>query len=272
MAGGGRCALGLAAPPSDKARVGVFSKLAFWKKRHASRSLRRRAVVTLLLAVFSVVPLSMIAVLAMRWVDPPTSAFMIRDAREARAEGRRRYRLRHYWVDWEHIAPSAKVAVVAAEDQRFLVHDGFDLDSIADAVYERVKGRRLRGASTVSQQVAKNLFLWPDKSFVRKGLEAWFTLWIEVFRPTQRVLEVYLNLAQFGEGIYGIEAASVAYFCKSADDLSQRESATLAAVLPNPVRYRVDRPSEYVRSRSRWILAQMQSLQKTEFLGMLHRR
>ncbi len=111
--------------------------------------------------------------------------------------------------------------------------------------------------------------IWPP---ARKGLEAWFTLWIEVFWPKQRVLEVYLNLAQFGEGIYGIEAASVAYFCKSADDLSQRESATLAAVLPNPVRYRVDRPSEYVRSRSRWILAQMQSLQKTEFLGTLHRR
>ncbi len=252
--------------------MGVSSKLAFWKREYAPRSLRRRAIVKLLLAVFSVVPLSVLAVLGMRWIDPPTSAFMMRDAQQARAEGRRSYRLRHYWVDWEHIAPSAKVAVVAAEDQRFLLHDGFDLDSIADAVYQRVKGRGQRGASTLSQQVAKNLFLWSGKSFVRKGLEAWFTLWIELFWPKERVLEIYLNVAQFGEGIYGIEAASVEYFCKSADELSQRESATLAAVLPNPVRYRVDRPSEYVTARSRWILAQMQLLQKTDFLGTLHRR
>ena len=131
---------------------------------------------------------------------------------------------------------------------------------------------RERGARTVSQQVAKNLFLWPGKSFVRKGLEAWFTLWIELFWPKERVLEIYLNVAQFGEGIYGIEAASVEYYGKSADELSQQESATLAAVLPNPVRYRVDRPSEYVTARSRWILAQMQSLQKTDFLGTLDRR
>ncbi len=252
--------------------MGVSSKLAFWKREYAPRSLRRRAIVKLLLAVFSVVPLSVLAVLGMRWIDPPTSAFMMRDAQQARAEGRRSYRLRHYWVDWEHIAPSAKVAVVTAEDQRFLLHDGFDLDSIADAVYQRVKGRGQRGASTLSQQVAKNLFLWSGKSFVRKGLEAWFTLWIEFFWPKERVLEIYLNVAQFGEGIYGIEAASVEYFCKSADELSQRESATLAAVLPNPVRYRVDRPSEYVTARSRWILAQMQLLQKTDFLGTLHRR
>ena len=134
--------LGLAPSPSDKARMGVFSKVAFWKSEYAPRSLRRRAIVTLLLAVFSVVPLGVLAVLGMRWIDPPTSAFMIRDAYEALAEGRPGYRLRHYWVDWEHIAPSAKVAVVTAEDQRFLLHDGFDLDSIADAVYERVKGGR----------------------------------------------------------------------------------------------------------------------------------
>ncbi len=135
-----------------------------------------------------------------------------------------------------------------------------------------MKGVRERGASTVSQQVAKNLFLWPGKSFVRKGLEAWFTLWIELFWPKERVLEVYLNVAQFGDGIYGIEAASVAYFCKSADEISRSEAARLAAVLPNPVRHRADRPSDYVRSRSRWIQAQMDSLEKTEFLGTLHRR
>ena len=137
---------------------------------------------------------------------------------------------------------------------------GFDLAAIADAVHERVTEGRHRGASTISQQVAKNLFLWPGESFVRKGLEAWFTVLIESFWPKQRVLEVYLNIAQFGDGIFGIEAASIAYFGKAANALTPREAATLAAVLPNPMRYRVDRPSNYVRSRSDWILSQVKML------------
>ena len=172
-------------------------------------------------SVFAAVALSALSTLCLRWIDPPTSAFMLQSRHAARSQGSATtYRIRHYWVDWRHIAPAAKVAVVAAEDQRFLDHDGFDVDSIADAVYERVKRGRKRGASTVSQQVAKNLYLWPGKSFLRKGIEAWFTLLIELSWPKQRVLEVYLNLAQFGDGIFGIEAASVAYFCKSAEELS----------------------------------------------------
>jgi monofunctional biosynthetic peptidoglycan transglycosylase len=127
-------------------------------------------------------------------------------------------------------------------------------------VHERVRGERKRGASTISQQVAKNLFLWPGQSFVRKGLEAYFTVLIELFWPKQRVLEVYLNLAQFGDGIFGIEAASIAYYGKSAAALTPREAALLAAVLPNPIRLRADRPSDYVQSRSDWILAQVEML------------
>lgn len=232
-----------------------------WRLRiRLHRSFRQRLVRALLVMTLGVFAISVLVVSCLRFVDPPTSAYMLRSEHQARSEGRHDYRLRHDWVDWEHISPHARVAVVAAEDQRFPLHPGFDLDSITDAVYERVKGRRQRGASTISQQVAKNLFLWPGRSFLRKGLEAYFTVLIEICWSKQRVLEVYLNLAQFGDGIYGIEAASTAYFGKPAARLSAREAATLAAVLPNPIRLHADRPSEYVRSRSDWVLVQVEML------------
>ncbi|MBW2231410.1 MAG: monofunctional biosynthetic peptidoglycan transglycosylase [Deltaproteobacteria bacterium] len=230
-----------------------------WRTRTALR-LRRRVGCVIAATLLGVVSLSALTTLSLRWIDPPTSAYMLRDQRAARLQGRDDYRLRQYWVDWEYIAPHARVAVVAAEDQRFPWHPGFDLESIAEAVHERVRGERKRGASTISQQVAKNLFLWPGQSFVRKGLEAYFTVLIELFWPKQRVLEVYLNLAQFGDGIFGIEAASIAYYGKSAAALTPREAALLAAVLPNPIRLRADRPSDYVQSRSDWILAQVEML------------
>lgn len=185
---------------------------------------------------------------------------MLQSRLRARSQGRDDYRLRHYWVDWRYIAPQAKIAVIAAEDQKFFTHAGFDFDSITDAVYDRVKNGGGRGASTISQQVAKNLFLWSGKSYVRKGLEAYFTVLIELFWSKKRVLEVYLNVAQFGDGIFGIEAASVVYFHKSAEELTPREAAMLAAVLPNPLHYRVDHPSPYVRKRAQWILSQIEAL------------
>ena len=247
----------------------LADRLLWWRRTRPRPRIDGRILRWLGLAVFAAVALSALSTLCLRWIDPPTSAFMLQSRHAARSQGRDDFRIRHYWVDWQHIAPSAKVAVVAAEDQRFLDHDGFDVDSIADAIYERVMRGRKRGASTVSQQVAKNLYLWPDKSFLRKGLEAYFTLLIEFFWPKQRVLEVYLNLAQFGDGVFGIEAASVAYFCKSAEELTPHEAATLAAVLPNPVRYRAERPSAYVRSRSLWILAQMRMLGGPDYLNEL---
>ena len=250
--------------------MGALADRLLWWRRHRPRHrIAGRSLRWLGLAVFAAVALSALSTLCLRWIDPPTSAFMLQSRQAARSQGRDDFRIRHYWVEWRHIAPAAKLAVVAAEDQRFLDHDGFDVDSIADAVYERVKRGRQRGASTVSQQVAKNLYLWPGKSFLRKGLEAYFTLLIELFWPKQRVLEVYLNLAQFGDGVFGIEAASVAYFRKSAEELTPREAATLAAVLPNPVRYRAERPSAYVRSRSQWILAQMRMLGGPDYLDEL---
>ena len=173
-------------------------------------------------------------------------------------------KIRYQWVDWEKISPHAPLAVVAAEDQKFPFHWGFDRQAITDAWQERVEGIRFRGASTISQQVAKNLFLWPGKSFVRKGIEAYFTLLIEIFWPKQRILEVYLNIAEFGNGIYGVGAASKTFFRKAPNRLRRRECALMAAVLPNPLRLQLGRPSSYVTSRSEWILDEMERLNRMQ--------
>ena len=168
--------------------------------------------------------------------------------------------IRYQWVSQEKISPNAIAAVIAAEDQRFFQHSGFDIDSIYSAIDTWLDGGRLRGASTISQQVAKNLFLSPARSFWRKGFEAWFTVLIENFWSKERILEVYLNIAEFGDHLFGIEAASRHYFGVSAKQLSARQAALLAATLPSPLRYRADRPSAYMRKRQSWIMGQMKNL------------
>jgi len=200
------------------------------------------------------------AVIALRWIDPPTTAFMLRDRIEAMATGERGYVFRHEWRDWPQISKHAAVAVIAAEDQAFPLHDGFDFQQIDRALADRERGRRIRGASTITQQVAKNLFLWPAQSWFRKGLEAGLTVLIELTWSKQRILEVYLNVAEFGRGTWGIEAASQRYFHRSAARLDPAQAALLAAVLPSPLRLRVDAPSAYVRKRQGWILWQMSAL------------
>jgi monofunctional glycosyltransferase len=205
--------------------------------------------------------LSVGGVLALRWIDPPTSAFMLRERMSAP--------VRYRWVDDARISPHVKVAVIAAEDQNFPNHYGFDLKSINDALVDRQRGRRVRGASTISQQVAKNLFLWPQQSWLRKGLEAYFTVLIETLWPKQRILEVYLNIAEFGRGVFGVGAAADVYFHKRAARLTVYDAALLAAVLPSPKRLRVNAPSNYVRSRQQWILEQMRGLGGTALLKEL---
>lgn len=208
-------------------------------------------------------------VLVLRWLDPPTSAFMVRDRMLAYGAHDAAYRFRHRWVDWKGISAQAKIAVMAAEDQKFPEHGGFDFASINQALEERESGRRVRGASTISQQVAKNLFLWPGQSWLRKGLEAYFTLLIEALWPKQRILEVYLNIAEFGRGTYGVEAAAQRFYRRPAKRLNREQSAMLAAVLPNPRRFRVEAPSRYVMSRRDWILHQMAGLGGTRYLDAL---
>ena len=193
---------------------------------------------------------SVAAVALLRFVPPPMTAMMLLRGGPFRA-------LDYVWVDRRDIAPSAARAVIAAEDQKFLQHHGFDLQSIDQAIDDYRSGEELRGASTITQQVAKNLFLWPGRSFVRKGLEAYFTLLLEGLWSKQRILETYLNTAELGPGIFGVEAAARRYFGVSARSLDAPQAALLAAVLPNPERLHVDRPSFYVRSRQVWILGQM---------------
>lgn len=204
-----------------------------------------RLLVWLLLAVLA---LTVLPVALLRWIPPPTTAFMLQSDTKP---------VRYRWVARDQIAETARRAVVAAEDQKFWDHQGFDLEAIEKAYAHNQKSRRKRGASTISQQTAKNLFLWSGGGYFRKGLEVGYTLLIETMWPKQRILEVYLNIAEFGPGIYGVEAAAQAYFKKPAKALSASEAARLAAVLPSPRRWSVLKPGSYVQSRSNWILGQM---------------
>jgi len=234
------------------------------------RSLRARIGRAIAIALGLALVASLLAVLPWRWVPVPLTSFMLQDRVGALTSDGKGYRFTHDWVSWEEISPHAGVAVIAAEDQKFPDHRGFDFESIDQALSDAKRGRRVRGASTISQQVAKNLYLWPGQSWVRKGLEAWFTLLIEALWPKQRILEVYLNSAEFGRGTWGVEAASRRYFGKPAAKLSRSEAALLAAVLPAPKRFRADAPSAYVRQRQAWIQDQMAALGGPAMLERLH--
>jgi monofunctional biosynthetic peptidoglycan transglycosylase len=229
------------------------------------RSLAARILRTAAVAILASAAASIVAVAALRFLPVPLTAFMVGERLATRADGKPLDQQQD-WVPWKRIAPYAAVAVIAAEDQKFPAHDGFDFEAIEQAMEEAGRGERLRGASTISQQVAKNLFLWSGQNWFRKGLEAWFTVWIELLWPKQRILEVYLNVAQFGRGTWGVEAASRRYFGKAAENLTRHEAALLAAVLPSPTRYRVVNPGPFVRQRQQWILGQMQQLGGTGLL------
>lgn len=212
---------------------------------------------------------SVVLVVLLRWLPPPTTAFMVGSRVSALADGDFGYRNDYDWEPLERISPHAAMAAIAAEDQQFPFHAGFDFESIRKAVQHNSKSKRKRGASTISQQVAKNLFLWSGRSWVRKGLEVWFTVLIEAAWPKERILEVYLNVAEFGPGTWGVQAAARKFFRKDAARLTRREAATLAAVLPNPRRFRVDRPSPYVQRRRDAIMGQMRALGGPAFLRQL---
>jgi monofunctional biosynthetic peptidoglycan transglycosylase len=198
--------------------------------------------------------LSFSAVLALRWVTPPFTAIMLEQPGSLS-------KLEYSWVDAKAIASSAARAAMAAEDQRFLEHHGIDFVSLDRALADYRDGDGLRGASTITQQVAKNLFLWQGRSFVRKGLEAYFALLIELLWSKQHILETYLNIAEFGPGVFGVEAAAQRFFGVPASRLTAPQAALLAAVLPNPHRFNAARPSGYVRSRQSSILTQMRLLE-----------
>jgi len=212
---------------------------------------------------------SIFIVLLLKWLNPITSSIMIQRKIEAVITFQERQMIAYQWFSYDEISKQMALAVVAAEDQNFPNHFGFDFDQIEKAIEQHERGRRLRGASTITQQVAKNIFLWEGRSFIRKGLEAYFTVLIELLWSKERILEVYLNIIEMGDMIFGVGAASQIYFKKLPERLSRSQAALLTATIPNPKRFSAKRPSGYVLRRQSWILGQMSSLGGVEYLKNL---
>ena len=247
-----------------------LSRVVRWGRplagKGAHRKWRRQALRLLLLAVGTGLVMPALLVACLRWVPPPTSAFMVIRHFEGLTTSQEVPPIRFTWVARDQISPYVALAVLASEDQRFPEHRGFDFVAIRQAMEHNTQSARLRGGSTLSQQTAKNLFLWGGRSYFRKGLEAWLTLYLELLWPKGRILEVYLNIAEFGNGIYGVHAASAHFFNKKPDQLTRREAALLASVLPSPRRLHADRPSPYLQSRVRWIQTNMNRLGGIRFV------
>jgi monofunctional glycosyltransferase len=210
----------------------------------------------LLRIVIGFVVLSFGLTLLYRWVPVPVTPLMIIRCLEQKKEGRDMV-LKHDWVPLEKISIKLQLAVICSEDQNYLKHYGFDWTAIEKAMEANGTGKKLRGGSTISQQTAKNVFLWPGRSYVRKGFEAYFTLLIELLWSKQRIMEIYLNSIEMGNGVYGAEAAARFWFKKSAEKLTKDESAALSAILPNPRRYVANPPGPYIAKRKTWIKKQM---------------
>ncbi|WP_166959727.1 monofunctional biosynthetic peptidoglycan transglycosylase [Yeosuana marina] len=199
---------------------------------------------------------SIAVVILYKWVPVPmTPLMLIRNVEQLQDD--KKVVLKHDWIPIEEISKNLQLAVICSEDQNFLNHHGFDFEAIQKAMENNEKGRRIKGASTISQQTAKNVFLWPQRSWLRKGLEAYFTFLIELFWSKQRIMEVYLNSIEMGNGIYGAEEASKYWFKKSAIKLNRNEAAAIAAILPSPLRYRANPASNYIQGRKNWIVRQM---------------
>jgi monofunctional biosynthetic peptidoglycan transglycosylase len=229
-------------------------------------SFLRRLTRWLLLLLVGCVAASVLLVALLRWINPPFTAYMMQMQLAAWEKHDRTYVSRHHWVDLGSISPNLPLAVVASEDQKFPEHWGFDVEAIEKAYELNQHSHRVHGASTISQQVVKNLYLWSERSYFRKALEAYFTVLTEALWPKRRILEVYLNIAEFGYGTYGAEAAAQRFFHKPAARLTRSDAAALAAVLPNPHLLSAAAPSAYVQKRQDWILGQMQALGGPEML------
>ena len=236
----------------------------------ARRSLARRVLRWLLWAAVAFIAVTWLPVLVLRFVPPPTSAYMLEHKLSQALHGNHAYTTHYQWVPFARIAPVAPLAMVAGEDQTFPFNHGFDIASIRSAIDDAEDGGHLRGASTITQQAARNLFLWSGGGFFRKGLEAYFTVLIDITWPKRRALEMYANIAELGNGIYGVEAASERYFHEPASRLTAHQAALLAAVLPNPRGWHADRPSPYVQRRAAWIERQMRQLGGVDYVLKAH--
>lgn len=211
---------------------------------------------------------SALLVLVLRWVPPPGSALMVERKVQSWMDGKS-IDLQRTWRPWQELPDDLKIAVIAGEDQKFADHWGFDLAAIRAAIEHNQEGGSVRGASTLSQQVAKNLFLWSGRSWLRKGIEVWFTGLIELLWPKQRILEVYLNSVEWGDGVFGAQAAAEHHFGIGAPYLSAHQASLLAAVLPNPRQWSASRPTAYINRRANWIRRQMRQLGGSHYLNRL---
>ncbi len=200
--------------------------------------------------------ISIASVILFKWVPVPVTPLMLIRCVEQKSNGKS-LTLKHNWVSLDKISPKLQLAVVCSEDQNYLKHFGFDWGAIQKAIKANEEGKKLRGGSTISQQTAKNVFLWSSRSYLRKGLEAYFTLLIEIFWSKERIMEVYLNSIEMGNGVYGAEAAAQYWFKKTALKLNKDESAAITAILPNPLKYVANPPSAYIAKRKVWVKQQM---------------
>jgi monofunctional biosynthetic peptidoglycan transglycosylase len=237
--------------------------------KFAFRKFIKRLPKIILKVLLTFIFLSILSVALLKWINPFTSSIMIQRKIEAIVTLQERQMIAYEWFSYNHISKQMALAVVAAEDQNFPNHFGFDFEQINKALKQHERGRRLRGASTITQQVAKNLFLWEGRSFIRKGFEAYYTLLIELLWSKERILEVYLNIVEFGDMVFGVGAASQIYFKKLPDKLTRNQAALLTATIPNPRRFSVRRPSGYILRRQSWILGQMSILGGTSYLKNL---
>lgn len=225
-----------------------------------------RLIITILRLIRNIILIfivfSILLVLLFRFINPPGSMLMV----EQKIGNWQQEQLRT-WRDFASISSNIKIAVIAAEDQNFVHHFGFDLQAIERAILHNENNKTVRGASTITQQVAKNLFLWPSRSFVRKAFEFWFTLLIEICWSKQRILEIYLNSVEWGKGIFGIEVASQYYFHKNANNLTVDQASLLAAILPNPRELNPVKPNQNIKNKANWIKKQILNLDKNSYLN-----
>ncbi len=260
------------APEKQRAANKGPSKKAAAKKASPSASQRGwrapllRAVRIALYVFYAAFIASIVLVGLLRFVNPPGTPLMVVRQWQSEEPG---YRIDRRWRSLQQLGPNIALAAIAAEDQKFPTHWGFDFVQLEAAIDDYRAGKGLRGASTISQQVAKNVFLTPSRSFVRKGIEAYFTVLIEALWPKARILEIYLNIAETGDGLFGVEAAAHHYFQKPARELSREEAALLAAILPNPRERDPASPSPYLEERQRWILGQMRNLGGASYLAAI---
>jgi len=241
----------------------IITKSLF--KKSAKRSTKKRSLFHRILhwmkwIVFLFFASTLMVVFLYKFINPPVTPIMVIRAISEKSKGEKMV-LKKDWVRIEEISPNMIRAVIAAEDNLFVRHNGFDNKAIEQAIEYNKKGKRIRGGSTISQQTAKNVFLWPDRSYLRKGLEVYFTFLIEFMWGKERIMEVYLNVIETGKGIYGVEKASRIYFEKSCTTLSASQAALIAAVLPSPRKYSITNPGPYMRSRQEQLVALMPNIE-----------